>query len=156
VYVRSLFSPANSNALTFLDPYDSFTWFEASILRPMDIHQPLPRSPTNLSNSIDASTLHQLGWAEISNPHDERNRRWRVQANATLLHPQVHQVTWVRTYQVGNITLEDEFDARTGKGSGFGFVESLKSGDRIALVGRALVSRRSYSMHLNLIKVFLV
>jgi hypothetical protein len=130
----------------FLDPYDSFTWFETSVLRPMGVPQPLPRLPINLNHPLNACIPRKLGWMEISNPRDRRNRRWRVQANATGAPPKIHHITWVPTHDTGNSIFDDECDVETGRGPGLGFIETLRAGDRIALVGRALVSQYYYPM----------
>lgn len=117
--------------------YLSSTWFEASILRPSGIPRPLPRSAINMNNPLN---LRKLGWTEICNPRDRNGRRWQVQANSTESLPKFHSVTWEPTLDAGEATFDDRCDLKTGKGSGLGFIQTLRAGDRIALIGRASVS----------------
>ncbi|EKM76051.1 hypothetical protein AGABI1DRAFT_122919 [Agaricus bisporus var. burnettii JB137-S8] len=135
----------------FRNPYDSYTWFEASILRPLDLPQPLPQSAMSTNHSLNANKLMELGWMEIANPRDGRNRRWPVQANATSAPSKLHHVTWGSMDDAGKTLFDDEWDSETGQGPGLGFIETLRAGDRIILLGRALFA--GYENHVFSTKI---
>ncbi|KAF9448076.1 hypothetical protein P691DRAFT_775679 [Macrolepiota fuliginosa MF-IS2] len=138
---------------------NSYTWFEASILRPparSSSPSPSPpdwvtstmfQGPTNLGHHPSLPSESQSGWTEIHSPHKTKNRRWLVQMNAQASrHIRRHDVTWSTT-STSNTAVSrrgegmadaTEYDEKTGSGRGLGFVDCLQAGDRIAFVARAL------------------
>lgn len=135
---------------------NSYTWFEASILRPPtstspSVFQEPPEwitstalyGPTNITSRVGSDS----GWVELSSPYRTKSRRWLVQMNAQASHHiRHHEVVWSSTDASTTAALRSgnvggaEYDEKTGSGRGLGFVDNLQSGDRIALIARALVS----------------
>lgn len=71
--------------------------------------------------------------------HLQRNRR----ANKE---PKEHEVEWNWDCEEWDCeSLGRDFDAKTGAGSGVGFVRSLEKGDRVAIIARAKVSSNDLS-----------
>ncbi|KAJ3575024.1 hypothetical protein NP233_g1367 [Leucocoprinus birnbaumii] len=146
---------------------NSYTWFEASILREstpgssptwlsslldspvnytFDLGAPGSSPSAVSSSSSDSTSLPVTEYAEYSellSPYKLRTKRWLVQMNAQASrHIRTHTVTWSRSTSFntsgdGGLN-EEEYDEKTGSGRGLGFVEALRAGDRIALVARAL------------------
>ncbi|KXN81946.1 hypothetical protein AN958_03387 [Leucoagaricus sp. SymC.cos] len=116
---------------------NSYTWFEASILRPDEPSDPPPqwiidaaRKPINVNN------LPGQGWTELSSPYRRRNKRWLLQMNAQASrHIRHHEIKWSRDSGENESA---EYDEKTGSGRGLGFTRELQADDRIALVARAL------------------
>ena len=130
--------------------HNSHTWFEASILRPVsipsdpaieDVHSdgkmrlcPIP--PT--SHQWFLQKEHQF----IPTP-DGRGIVWHVHNNVTAQEdPSERRVKWRagERLELG----EDKESMRIGMGDGEGFVQSLRSGDRVALWARAEVRFRAH------------
>ena len=117
----------------------SHSWFEARILRSSQ-RQMVPLTNTVLS----ADTLNQhLSRIEVLNPNPEceRERGWLIQKNVQASSvPRIHVCIWDRE---GLLNPEEEAQVELkgrGQGLGEGFVESLREGDRVAIVARAQVS----------------
>jgi hypothetical protein len=143
-----------------VDTYrNSYTWFEASIIRPTHHpSSPLPgwisdtvtQGPINLNNTtIITADDDECGITELTSPYSRQNKRWLVQMNVQASrHIKRHDVIWTRESEAearfnGDPSEEDpapEYNKETGSGRGKGFVQTLRAGDRISLVARALVS----------------
>jgi hypothetical protein len=124
---------------------NSYTWFEASILRPAAASQQQPpwlfdalHQPISLyATSLAPAPSPRGPIAELHSPYKNRNKRWLVQMNVQASrHIRRHDITW----HANSPPHTAEYDDKTGSGRGLGFVDSLRAGDRIALVARALAS----------------
>lgn len=142
--------------------HSSWTWFEASILRPV----PFPSesgSDSDASGYMDPRWLTRTGvflqkiagrpldWSLSENDSDsvgkgltvvevDGRKRWHIQRNVHVSSElKDHEVVW--TDRDDDPAEDDtEEDGETGKGKGWGFVRTLRAGDRIAVLARALVS----------------
>jgi len=106
----------------------SFTWFDASILRPSAKGNKV-HVPTTLSRpSIDCLKRH--GFSLIP-PHNSASEPvWRIQSNlCAYVSETTHEVEWREGQQ---------FDPSPGSGDGKYFLETLQPGDRIGVWARAL------------------
>ncbi|KAF8466732.1 hypothetical protein BDZ91DRAFT_657652 [Kalaharituber pfeilii] len=114
----------------------SWTWFEACILRPSS-------ATTSTSQSVKSSDrwryLTTPTTGGLENPAfkvrvgDIDVSRWVVQRNARAnSEEREHVVEWRKGAR------ERPGWPADGKGSGEGFVEALKEGDRVVLIGRAM------------------
>lgn len=140
-----IYYPGLTDFYLLLDTFrNSYTWFEASILRPGDDDsrstQPIwmkeaQKGPVNITTFTD----YDLGLRELRSPYKSRNRRWLVQMNAQASrHTRRYEIAWSNSSSATG-SQEPEYDEKNGSGRGLEFVETLQAGDRIALVARALV-----------------
>ncbi|XP_006456293.1 hypothetical protein AGABI2DRAFT_195472 [Agaricus bisporus var. bisporus H97] len=121
---------------------NSYTWFEASIIRSSSSSSSQPlwlfealHKPVNLyTTSLTPAPSSRCSITELHSPYKNRKKRWLVQMNVQASrHVRRHDIMWYP-----NSPHELEYDEKTGSGRGFGFVDALRAGDRIALVARAL------------------
>ncbi|KAF2806865.1 uncharacterized protein BDZ99DRAFT_465625 [Mytilinidion resinicola] len=109
----------------------SYTWFEASILRPSGSAEVTP-IPLNLfiSPRPTSSSLDRYHVSLVAPPNAPDDPVWHIQRNMCAS-PQerTHEVEW----REGSA-----FDPSLGSGDGKGFCETLQPGDRIAIWARAL------------------
>ena len=148
----------------------AWTWFEASIIRLPDPNNPPDWlwEPTkwriSLLNSEETFKL-----SHVPAPADQRCRRWHVQTNVcTSNQVRIYQVVWTPDGGTCSVTtpvipgqatqpdteitdLREQDQPRTDGFKGRmnaskEFVQLLQRGDRVALVGRALVCSLSLSL----------
>ncbi|KAF8657970.1 hypothetical protein AX16_002131 [Volvariella volvacea WC 439] len=102
-------------------PYDgAWSWFDAIILSEAE------------SQSLRLRDLVKPGDVNMGDIQDLDNRTWVVQRNKRAdPEERTHEVVWKRG-ECRPLNMDED-----GSGNGPGFVESLKGGDRIALVARA-------------------
>lgn len=128
----------------------SWTWFEAAIIREVegDTRNEQSGSTDSLQSHIQRimnesgeTTEDGMQVVIVKNPRKPDSRIWHVQRNIRALrNDTIHEVTWSdEDYEEPG---EDEmkFIDMTGAGRGIGFVQSLKHGDRIAVLARAMVN----------------
>ncbi|PPQ94356.1 hypothetical protein CVT25_000684 [Psilocybe cyanescens] len=126
----------------------SWTWFEAAIIREVegDTRNEQSGSTDSLQSHIQRimnesgeTTEDGMQVVIVKNPRKPDSRIWHVQRNIRALrNDTIHEVTWSdEDYEEPG---EDEmkFIDMTGAGRGIGFVQSLKHGDRIAVLARAM------------------
>ncbi|KAH8149335.1 uncharacterized protein LAJ45_06414 [Morchella importuna] len=129
-------SPNNSR-----DIYEaSFTWFEAFVERPVTISA--ARGATPLTNSINikdrdvlSARQSELGWKTVpisKGNTEETCERCHIQCNVRASsETKMHKVVW---------SWNDRPGSQLAGGSGYGgdFVRSMKAGDRVSVVARAM------------------
>ncbi|TFK60617.1 hypothetical protein BDN72DRAFT_828816 [Pluteus cervinus] len=107
-----------------VDPYDgSYTWFEAVIYRPDVSETPDPRAEMALPGAFTGQGTRG----------DDKlvNSEWVIQRNKRAdVEYRRHEVVWTKESNF-------EWDGSVGCGTGKGFVESLKFGDKIGIIARA-------------------
>jgi len=120
------------------DTYNaSYTWFEAGIVR--DNREGVDTYLLELrKRSIDKFNDHAFNRTfgrEVENPL-QQERRWKLQYNMQVSRiRRRHSIVWTKEGIADEIA-ETEASAR-GAGTGRNFVNTLSSGDRVALVVRA-------------------
>lgn len=138
----------------FLDPCEGFkTWFETSILKghepDIDITNHDPELATRevggvRPNDWYASVVSRPGMylnsfrdVQVTAPRNtlDTRKRWHVTDNPTA--PDARNGGWKEI--VWRFDDQVDSDTSTGRGTGFGFLNSLSVNDRIILMARALV-----------------
>ncbi|THV05167.1 hypothetical protein K435DRAFT_961545 [Dendrothele bispora CBS 962.96] len=120
----------------------SSTWFEAVILRPASElghpswYQNVLTGPTSL---LGPDALQTLSSSSLQD-NDDQPRRWHIQSNVTASGKfRDHVVTW-RTTDEANPEEEQLYDRAKGRmGRGHELVRSLRAGDRLAIIAKALL-----------------
>lgn len=112
----------------------SYTWFEASILRPSANDPVLPSLPYESHPKPKVNCLSSFHYDLVpstTNPSpNEEACVWHIQSNLVAQNNErEHEVEW----RAGN-----EQESGPGEGDGKGFLESLKQGDRVGVWARAL------------------
>jgi len=141
----------------------SWTWFEVVIVRdftateahgeplsPEDIESRVKeainqrRKSTVLTDANDVFTVRtSVGdLTTVKNPKKATKDVWHVQRNMRALNENtVYEVFWSKSDLGLHGDMDEmEFTDMTGSGRGTGFVASLQPTDRIAVIGRAMVS----------------
>lgn len=118
----------------------SFSWFEATILRPVQADHFVEPLETTFSRQPQQSLMEPASAREHLQAHgwdfvaaDDGSLAWPVQRNVTATPtPKEHEVEWWLNEEV-------EASDEDGSGDGKGFVEKLQPGDVVALWARAMV-----------------
>ncbi|KAF8466733.1 hypothetical protein BDZ91DRAFT_782870 [Kalaharituber pfeilii] len=116
----------------------SWTWFEACGAPKLRLAEQLQIGSVNLMNH--ATHFPEKGWEEIkTRVGDVDVSRWVVQRNARAKNePREHVVEWRKGGGQARALTEGLEWGEDGKGFGKGFVEALREGDRVVLVGRSM------------------
>ncbi|KAJ6564632.1 hypothetical protein B0H19DRAFT_1259052 [Mycena capillaripes] len=126
----------------------SYTWFEATILRPGKA--PALEGWRRWALALGYTKFRPIRpLFEVTN-WCEPDGRWRVQTNrCTISEPKYHTIVWQAEGSEGS-DIPSEFE-KNGSGDGAGFIERLAPGDRIGVVARAMFP--GWVNHVGLIEV---
>lgn len=148
---RSFSSSPTSSLISPSPPQWITTLTTQPINYTFDLSSPSSPPPSPITSpSSNGDNTAAIEYTEILSPYRRRAKRWLVQMNVQASrHIRTHTVTWSQSSAIERKAressgdslrgvLEPEYDEKMGSGRGFGFVDNLQAGDRIALVARAL------------------
>ncbi|KAF9457412.1 hypothetical protein BDZ94DRAFT_1314218 [Collybia nuda] len=119
-------------------PYHgSWSWFETAIFRATGFGFNWPEE-SNSAGVECYQVLQKGGIEQVPNPVNSK-KVWTLQRNIRAYSmTAIHEVVWIKSssHKI-ETSVRDEEDLDTGSGLGVGFINSLVSGDRIAIIAKA-------------------